>query len=222
MTDSTLGPMNGSPVMEDPDRLAGRLIQRAWNRDGLPEIVIGLFFLFMSAVFAAQHFLEKDWPVFRRMPVVLVLIFPLTLLMPHAVKRARNRYLIERTGYVEVKPPSVEGRARMASIAAFIAIVAVVAVVVAIRNLAPLPSRWIVAGVGVFCGVLFPVCGRELRFVFSGAVVAVTGIFLGIYDVDFGVGWTILYGVGGAITVISGTVVLLRFLHQYARGWGLR
>jgi hypothetical protein len=214
MRDASSQPMDGSPVMEDPDRLAGRLIQRAWNRDGLPEIAIGLFFLFMSAVFGAQHFLEKGWPVFRAMPVALVLIFPLTFLMPHAVKWTRNRYLIKRTGYVEVKPPSVKGRARMASIAALIAIVAVVAVVVAIRNLAPLSSRWIVAGAGVFCGVLLPVCGRELRFVFSGAVVAVTGILLGIYDADFGIGWTILYGVGGAITVISGTVVLLRFLRD--------
>lgn len=198
--------------MEDPDRLAGRLIQRAWNRDGLPEIAIGLFFLFMSAVFAAQHLLEKEWPSFRAVPVVLILIFPLSFLMPHAVKWARNRYLIERAGYVEVKPPTINGRLRMALIAALIAIVAVVAVVVAIRHLAPLSSRWIVAGAGVFCGVLLPVSGRELRFVFSGAVIAVTGILLGIYGVDFGIGWTILYGAGGAITVISGTVVLLRFL----------
>src|SRR5580658_10391836 len=145
MTDSTLGPMNGSPVMEDPDRLAGRLIQRAWNRDGLPEIAIGLFFLFMSTVFAAQHFLEKEWPAFRTMPVALVLIFPLTFLMPHAVKWTRDRYLIKRAGYVEVKSPTVRGHVRMASIAAIIAIVAVVAVVLAIRNLAPLSSRWIVA-----------------------------------------------------------------------------
>jgi hypothetical protein len=43
--------MGGSAVLEDPDWLAGRLMQRAWNRDGLPEIAIGLFFLFMSAVF---------------------------------------------------------------------------------------------------------------------------------------------------------------------------
>lgn len=214
MTDTTLRPMDGSPAMEDPDRLAGRLMQRAWNRDGLPEIAIGLFFLFMSAVFAAQHFLEKEWPVFRAMPVVIVLIFPLTFLMPHAVKWARNRYLVERAGYVESKPPTVKGRVRMASIAAITAIVAVIAVVFAIRNLAPLSSQWILAGAGVFCGALLPVCGRALRFVFIGAIVAATGILLGIYDVGFGLGWTIFYGVGGAVTMISGTVVLLRFLRK--------
>jgi hypothetical protein len=148
------------------------------------------------------------------MPVVIVLIFPLTFLMPHAVKWARNRYLIERTGYVEVKPPTVKGRVRMVSIAAVIAIVAVVGVVVAIRNLSLLSSRWILAGAGVFCGVLLLVCGRALRYVLSGAVVVVTGILLGIYDVDLGIGWTILYGVGGAITVISGTVMLFRFLRE--------
>lgn len=212
MTDSTLQPMDGSSVMEDPDRLAGRLIQRAWNRDGLPEIAIGLFFLFLSAAFVAQHIVERKWPVYRAIPDVIFLIFPLTFLLPHAVRWARNRYLIERTGYVEVMPPTVKGRVRMASIAAIIAIVAVVAAVIAIRNLAPLSSRWIVAGAGVFCGALLPICGRELRFVFSGAAVAVTGILLGIYGVDFGIGWTILYGAGGAITVISGSVVLLRFL----------
>src|SRR5579863_4813088 len=101
MTDSTMRPMGGSRAMEDPDRLAGRLIQRAWNRDGLPEIAIGLILLFTSAVFAAQHLLEREWPVFRVLPVFIVLICPLTYMLPHAVKWARNRYLIERTGYVE-------------------------------------------------------------------------------------------------------------------------
>lgn len=207
-------PMGGSRAMEDPDRLAGRLIQRAWNRDGLPEIAIGLFFLFMSAVFAGQHLLEKRWPAFGAMPVVIVLIFPLSYMMPHAVKWERKRYLIERAGYVEAKPPTVKGRVQIVLIAAIIAIVAVLAVVIAIRNLAPLSSRWIVAGAGVFCGVLLPVCGREFRFALSGAAIAGTGILLGIYDADFGMGWMILYGVGGAITVISGTVVLLRFLRE--------
>ncbi|MGD0910352.1 MAG: hypothetical protein ABR928_00565 [Terracidiphilus sp.] len=211
MTDSTLRPMGGSAVLEDPDRLAGRLMQRAWNRDGLPEIAIGLFFLFMSAVFAAQHLLEMEWPVFRAMPAVLALIFPLTLLMPHAVKWARNRYLIGRTGYVVDRPPIVSGRLRMVSIMSIIAFVAVAAVVLVISSLS---SRWILAGGGVSCGVLLLICGREMRFVISGAVIAVTGILLGIYDVDFGIGCTILYGVGGAITVISGTVVLVRFLRQ--------
>ncbi|MFZ0301487.1 MAG: hypothetical protein WAL75_02330 [Terracidiphilus sp.] len=212
MTDTTTQGMNGSPAMDDPDRLAGRLIQRAWNRDGLPEIAIGLFFLLLSADFAAQLLLEKKWPVIRTTPVATFLIFPLTFLMPYAVKWARNRYLIKRTGYVEVKAPTVTGRVRMAAIATIIAIVAVIAVVAAIQGLAPLSSRWILAGAGVFCGVLLPISGRELRFVFSGASIAVTGILLRIYDAGFGIGWMILYGVGGAITVVSGTVVLLRFL----------
>jgi hypothetical protein len=203
--------MNGSPAMEDPDRLARRLIQKAHNRDGVPEIAIGLFFLSVSALFAAQHLLEKEWPAFHATPVA---ILPLIFLVQRSVKWARNRWLIERTGYVEMKPPSLKRRMLAASIGMVVAVIAGAAGAAAVRAHISNTSQWVLIGSGVLGGILFPVCGRALRFVLNGAVVAVTGILLGLYNAGYDTGWVVFYGVAGAITVISGTVVLIRYLKQ--------
>ena len=214
MTDSSTQRMNGSPAMEDPDRLAGRLMQRAWNRDGLPEIAIGLFFLVLSGAFAAQHQLEREWPVFLRIPLAPLLIIPLIFMPSWAVKKIRARYLIERTGYVEMRPLSRKKRMRMALMAAIVGAIAVAAVAAAAWAHISSTSQWVLIGTGVLGGVLFPICGRAWRFVLLGAVFAATGILLGMKDVGYGKGWVVLYGVAGAITVISGTVALIRYLRQ--------
>src|SRR5271166_2981317 len=99
MTDSSLRPLDGSQVMEDPDRLAGRLMQRAWNRDGLPEIAGGLIALYVSGIFIIQLLLEKRWLGIGVIQVLLVLITPMGYLLPRAVQWARSRWLIERVGY---------------------------------------------------------------------------------------------------------------------------
>lgn len=212
MTDSTTQPMDGSPAMEDPDRLAGRLIQRAWNRDGLPEIAIGLFSLYVSVIFGLQLLFENKWPVFRALPVALVLLVPSGYIIRWAVKRVRSRYLVEKTGYVEMKPLGAKRRMLTVSIGSLVAILMCIAIVEAFRGHFSTPS--ILAGTGVFMGVLYPVSGRAWRFVFQGAVIAATGILLGVYDFGFETGWAILYGVAGVIALISGAVVLLRFLRQ--------
>jgi len=214
MTDSSLRPLVGSQVMEDPDRLAGRLIQRAWNRDGLPEIAGGLIALYVSGIFIIQLLLEKRWLGIGVIQVLLVLITPMGYLLPRAVQWARSRWLIERVGYVVTKPASAGMRTGMAIASLSIAVIALIVVGLAIRNHTVLPSQWILAGTGVFSGVLYPVCGRAWRFVFLGAVSAVTGILLGVYDFGFVAGWAILFGITGVLSAISGTVVLLRYLRQ--------
>jgi hypothetical protein len=214
MMDSNLHPMDGSAAIEDPDRLARRLMQRAWNRDGLPEIAIGLFFLMIAGLFAIQHHLERGWPIIRRIPLVMVPILVGAYLMQWAVKRTRNGCLVEKTGYVVFKPMSRKRRTLGILAAAIAGATAVAAVGLAARAHISSTSQWVLIGTGVIFGVLSPVCGRAWRFLFIGAVVAVTGILLGFYNVGFDPGWTIFYGVAGAVTLISGTIVLLRFLKQ--------
>jgi len=212
MTNSNLQPMDGGPAMEDPDRLAGRLIQRAWNRDGLPEIAVGLIALCVSGIFVVQLLFEKKWPPFRAIPVVLILIIPLGYLAPWAVRKIRARYLIERVGYVEMRPSSRKKRMRGALIAGIVGAIALAAVAAAAWAHISSTSQWVLIGAGVLGGVLFPICGKAWRFAFLGAVFAVTGILLGLYDVGYTTGWVVLYGVTGALSLVSGTVVLLRFL----------
>ncbi len=221
MTNSILHSMGGSPATEDPDRLARRLIQKAHNRDGVPEIAVGICLLLLAGITALQlklaHGLLLHGSLLRGVvSMALVLLgFPaIGFAWGPAIKWVRNRWLIERTGYVEMKPPSTTRRVLGLSIAMFVAMIVAAAVAAEIRAHIASPRQWILPGTGVLYGALFPVCGRSLRFVFNGAVVAVTGILLGVYNVRYGTGWMVLYGVAGAITVISGLVVLIRYLRQ--------
>jgi hypothetical protein len=216
MTDSSLQPMAGSPATEDPDRLARRLIQRAWNRDGVPEIAIGLFFMMLAGLFEVQHLLEKEWGVFRAIPLTM---FPILLggfLIGWGVKFVRSRWLIDRSGYVEMKPPARKHLLRVVIIGTISTIVAAALVVAVLRTYISYASarQWVFVAGGVFCGLLLPACGRSMRFVLSGALIAATGILLGILNVDYDPGWTIFYGVAGVVTTISGTVALISFLRE--------
>ena len=214
MTGSNSEMIDGSKVMGDPDRLVGRLMQRAWTRDGVVEIIVGLFFLLLSGLLEAQHLLERAWPIFRAIPLLVVPILIGGYLIRWAIRWIRGRYLIERTGYVAFKPVSKKKRIRMALFAGILATISVAAIGVANRAHISSSSQWVLIGTAVLLGVLGPVGGRELRFVFIGVVIAATGILLGIYNVGYDPGWTILYGVAGAILAISGAVVLIRYLRE--------
>lgn len=212
MTNSTSQPMDGSPVMEDPERLARRLIQRAWNHDGLPEIAVGLISLYVSGIFVLQLLFEKRWQVFRGIPVALVLLVPSGYLIRWAVRWIRARYLVKREGYVEMRPRSTRQRMLAVSVGSLATIIMPIAIVEAFRG--SFSPQWVLAVTGVFGGLLFPICGRAWRFVFFGAAFASTGVLLGVYDFGLEAGWAILYGVSGALTLISGVAVLLRFFRQ--------
>jgi hypothetical protein len=221
MTDTKTQPMDGSQVMEDPDRLAQKLIRRAENRDGVYEIAVGIALLLVAAILTVQLNIEHGsllrgvaWRGIFSMALV-VLGFPaISLALLAAVKWVRARFLIARIGYVEMNPLDAKGRKRLVFVSIF-AVIFAAAISFAIA-LAVISStrQWVVVGFGVCGGILFPVCSRSWRFAFNGAVIALTGILLGIRNVGILAGCTAIFGAAGAITSITGTVVLLRFLRQ--------
>ena len=61
---------------------------------------------------------------------------------------------------------------------------------------------------------LLGLCGRLPRFVAAGVLMAATGILLGYSGVSLQIGFTILYGFLGLVTLLSGSIVFLRFIRQ--------
>jgi hypothetical protein len=91
----------------DPNAFAKRLIQRAHNRDGLPEIAVGLTFLIVGFLSYAQVVLPRESIGFKAAVLGLALLIPVLCIgAPGGLKWVRQRYLIERLGYVESKPIS--------------------------------------------------------------------------------------------------------------------
>ena len=198
-------------LQEHPEKIANRLMQKAHNRDGLPEIAVGLCFLETAFTMWLQVAFQYGSLPYRLDPLGLMVGVPvLGLGSPWAIRKVRRRFLIEKEGYVKFKPVH---RKQSAIVAAVAVVTAVLAVIVAYKGAFP-PSSYILAGTGIGGGLLAALSGRLPRYVIGGVVMALTGILLALSRVSLGVGYTILYGFMGLLSLVSGCVVLLLFLRQ--------
>lgn len=197
----------------DPNAMAQRLMQRAHNRDGLPEIAAGLTFLLVSGLICVSVMLPRQ----SIAPKAAALVFSFLLLLclgvpwagPWAVKSVRRRYLIGKWGYVQHKPI---GRKQL-GIGIAIAVPMVGAVFGVVTGLLP-ADGWLLGGTGLFGGALVAWCGRLPRFVIGGVVVVAAGMFLAFSGVSLQIGFAILFGFQGLMAVVSGAVVFLRFIRR--------
>jgi hypothetical protein len=196
-------------VERNPDAAAGRLIQRANNRDGLPEIAIGICFLTVAfLVWLEVAFQPGSFAYRASWWGMILLLSPMIAASPWAIKSVRRRFLMERIGYVELKPVP---RKRSVIVIAIAFVTAAVTAWAAYRKAIP-PANWSLAGIGIGGGFLMAYAGRLPRFVVGGVLMAVVGIALGFSRVTLETGSLILYGSMGMLSLVSGCVVLLRFL----------
>jgi len=198
-------------VERNPDGAARRLMQTANNRDGLPEIAIGIclltvaFLVWLEVAFQPGSFVYRMswWGM-------LLLLCPMIAASPWAIQRVRRGFLIERVGYVELKPIP---RKRSILVIAIAFVTASVTAWAAYRGEIP-PASWLLAGIGIGGGLLMVQAGRLPRFVVGGALMAGVGIALGFSRVTFEVGSLVLYGSMGILSLVSGCVVFLRFMRM--------
>jgi hypothetical protein len=194
----------------DPNAVAMRLIQRAHNRDGLPEIAVGLTFLVVGALSYAQVLLPRESIGFKAAVLGLAFLIPVLCIgTPRALKWVRRRYLIERVGYVESKPIC----RRQIGIGITVA-VAVATVLFGVVTQFSQPDRWVLAGTGLFGGAIAALSGQLPRFVIGGVLMAAAGMVLAFAGVSLQIGFAVLFGFQGLLALISGGVVFLQFMRQ--------
>ena len=194
----------------DPNAVARRLMQRAYNRDGLPEIAVGLIFLFASGLIYAQDVLPRGSMGFKLAVLAFALLLPFLIFgSPWALQRVRRRYLMERVGYVQLKPIAWRWIGFGIMLGALLAMA-----LFGVLPRLPQLNRWLLAGTGLLGGALIAWCGRLPRFVIEGVVMAATGVFLAFAGVSLDIGFAILLGFQGLVTLVSGGVVFLRFIRQ--------
>ena len=196
-------------VDADPDAAARRLMRIAHNRDGLSEIVIGTILLTTAFLTWLQVAHPRGSFAYRASWWgMMLLVVPMIGGSRWAIQWMRRRFLIERVGYVELKPAPKRLLIIVTCIA--FAVAAAMAWAVYLRGLPP--SSWMVAGTGIAWGLLAAYAGRLPRYVVGGVLMAAMGICLGLSRVSFEVGSLILYGSMGMLALVTGCVVLLRFL----------
>lgn len=199
-------------VEVNPDAVARNLMQRAHNQDGLPEILIGVFFLAVAGLMWLQvAFQPRSFEYLASIFGLVLIIGPVGALLPWLIKMVRRRYLIERVGYVEPKPAS---RRRLAVVLGVALLVGAAAAFAAWRGAFP-PASWVLAGTGIFFGAVGAAVGRSPRFIVGGVICAVIGCAAGLNRFSLASGFTLVYGVMGLLSLISGCVVLSNFIRKH-------
>jgi hypothetical protein len=189
--------------MLDPNILATRLLQRAHNRDGLPELAAGTILLLAAGLIYAQAVLPRATFGFRA--AVLAFAFGLPLFTIGArplFNWVRSRFFLERYGYVRPRPQPRTLRAFLLPGLAAVAVIAVAAFAF------PPPGTRLVAFTGVAGGLLLALAGRLPRFLIGGTITAAAGIWLAFSGLTLAAGMAALFAIQGAGSVLSGAVTL--------------
>ncbi|HWT65319.1 MAG TPA: hypothetical protein VN151_04340 [Terracidiphilus sp.] len=195
----------------DPSATARRLMQRVHNRDGLPEICIGVillasaFLIWLQVAYPRGSFAygASSWGM-------ILLIAPMIGVSQPFIKWLRRRFLIERVGYVELRPVP----RKLLIIATCVAVTVAAAMAYGVYRRAIPSGSWMIAGTGMAWGFLAAYAGRLPRYVIGGGLMAVLGICLGFCKLSFELGSLILYASMGILSLLSGCVVLLHFLRK--------
>ena len=196
-------------VRTDPVAAATRLMRRAHNRDGLPEIAIGIilltaaFLIWLEVAYPRGSFAHQSswWGM-------MLLVAPMIGVSQWAIKWVRRRFLIEKVGYVELKPVPK----KLLIIVTCVAFVVAAAMAWAVYLRALPQGGWMIAGTGMTWGLLAVYAGRLPRYVVGGVLMAIVGICLGFSGVSFEMASLILYGSMGFLSLVSGCAVLLHFV----------
>ena len=199
----------------NPDAAARNLMQKAHNQDGLPEIAIGVTFLITAGLIWTDVVFPPTSLGYKAASLAFGLALPILIFGSQwVIKRLRRRYLMERVGFVELKPLN---RKRLAVILGFAFAVGTAVALAAWKDAVP-PASWFVAGIGIFGGALAAIAGKIPRFFIGGGIMAVVGILVGLSRVSLGTGQAILYGIMGLLSLVSGVVVLLLFIRKRDEG----
>lgn len=197
----------------DPRVIADRLLQRGWNRDGLPEIGVGLTFLVTGALIYAQEVLPRRSP--GQVAAVLAFAFGLPVVcfgLPPLVKRVRGRWLVERSGYVEHVPSSIRRNYVFALALSVMAVVLPLAfLVVSRRERLLLPITGALGG--LLCGWI-GWRGRMYRVIAGGALLLMTAIWLALGDLPVPIAMAILFGSQGLYYLAAGGIAFARLIHD--------
>jgi hypothetical protein len=200
--------------VDDPKVIANRLLTRAWNRDGLPEIGAGLLFLYCSGMIYAMEVLPRRSAGQVAAVLAFALGFPVMGLgLKPLLKRARNRWLVEREGFVEGLRAS--RKQYLWPLAAMVVVLPSIMFITqhSERSLLPITGLLgaLIAGANGWRG-------RLPRFVAGGVIMLATSVGLALSSVPVNIGMAVLFGSQGLLWLIAGGVVFARFLTEPAEG----
>jgi len=191
-------------------------VKRYWYTDGIAEISSGGMFLLLGLYFGVQGYFGETSLVSIILQVSMVVLMAGGIFgVRWLVNTLKARLTYPRTGFVEYRVNEKSARTRRYIVigVAFVIAVASILLVDLIRNL---DSMALVSGLLV--GVIFiALRGRSSglkRFYVLGGLAIVLGTVLAFSGLSQAYNLGLFYGLLGIATLISGGLVMRRYLHE--------
>jgi hypothetical protein len=197
------------PDLDGQVQQVQRRTVRYWFEDGLVELVIGGGFLLMGLCFVILG--TVPLPGYTTL-LPMALMIGLILAGPRLIRRAKDRFVHPRTGYVSFTRPSPRRRWVTPIVGAVTAMLFVVLV-----GRKPSLEVWVPAVLGLLMAGFFLRMNRSAelgRFSFLAGVSAITGLLLSLNGHSGQVAGGIYFAVVGFLMAAGGALALRRYLRN--------
>ena len=192
-------------------------VKRYWYTDGIGELISGGMFILLGIYFAAQEYLGENSIVSGLLQGSLVILLIGGMALGRwLIKALKSRLTFPRTGYVEyhVNPQSSNRRRILAAVVAGMVAASFLIFAQELTSLLNLT----VALTGILVGaILIFLQGRGSgleRFYVLGGISILLGIALSLSGLPEGYSLGLFYGLMGLAYLISGGMVLRRYLQE--------
>jgi len=192
-------------------------VKRYWYTDGIGELTGGGMFILLGIYFAAQQYYGENslFSGLLQGGLVILLIGGMAI-GRWLIKALKSRLTYPRTGYVEYRVDRQNSNRRRVIVAVVAALVAAFSLVFAERVVSFLNLTLALTGILVGAILIF-LQGRGSgleRFYVLGGMSIVLGIALSLSGLPDGYGLGLFYGLMGFAYIISGGMVLRRYLQE--------
>ena len=190
-------------------------VRRYWYTDGIGELIGGGMFIVLGIYFAAQEFLGENSLISGLLQAGLVIVLIGGMALGRwLIKALKSRLTYPRTGYVEYHE-NPQGKNRRRILVALVAGMVTAFSLVFVKKLTPLLNLTL-ALTGILVGaILIFLQGRKAgleRFYVLGGISIVLGVALSLSGLPEGYGLGLFYSVMGLAYLVSGGIVLRRYL----------
>ncbi len=203
-------------MQNDEIKQVEQRVKRYWYSDGIAELASGGLFVLLGVYFGAQGILGEGsmWGIILQLSLILVMVggvFGVRWL----VNTLKARLTYPRTGYVEYRVNEKEAKTRRYVIAGIAMIIAMASILL-IDYIRGLDAMALVTGllVGLIFIALRGKSSGLKRFYLLGGLAILLGVGLSFSSLSQAYNLGLFYGLLGIAIVISGGLVLRRYLNE--------
>lgn len=191
-------------------------VRRYWYTDGIAELAGGGLFILLGLYFGIQGYSGENSLISVVLQVSLALLMVAGMFgVRRLVKALKVRLTYPRTGFVEYRTNQKDAKVRRYVVAGIAMVVAIASILLKdyIRGLDSM-----VLMTGLLVGAIFiTLQGRSSglkRFYALGGLSIVLGIALSFSKLPQAYVLALFYGLVGIVILVSGVLVLRRYLHE--------